>query len=149
MRRDALPRVRDQDAPDTLVCFTFAMSISTRSRTLGTLLVALFMAAFARAGDLGVKAAYKKDTPVPLATFRLTYMGQRRVASEKYPRGFLIYDFRVNSAQGTQTISWSSGTGDIAPVLFRVGGEGFTLELQHSDKLGQLKDSELVVSRAP
>jgi len=61
----------------------------------------------------------------------------------------VVYDFRVKSAQGEQTISWSAGTGDIGPTLFRVGSEQYALELKHSDKLGSLNDGELVVSRVP
>jgi hypothetical protein len=79
----------------------------------------------------------------------LTYAGDRRVVPKQFPRGFLYYDFRVTSAHGTQTISWSSGTGDIGPVLFQVDGQRYALELQISDKLGKLKENELVVSRAP
>jgi hypothetical protein len=61
----------------------------------------------------------------------------------------LYYDFRVTSAHGTQTVSWTSGAGDIGPAIFQVGNEQFALELQISDKLGKLKENELVVSRAP
>jgi hypothetical protein len=46
-------------------------------------------------------------------------------------------------------VSWSSGTGDIGPALFRVGSKQFALELSRSDKLGPLKANELVISRAP
>jgi hypothetical protein len=46
-------------------------------------------------------------------------------------------------------ISWSSGTGDIGPTIFHVGNEQFWLELKRSDKLGKLKDDELVVSHSP
>ena len=120
-----------------------------RSRTVGVFLLVLFAAFTAGAADLGTKVAYKKDTPIQFPAFTLTFVGDRRVVPEKFPRGFLYYDFRVTSAQGTQTVSWSSGTGDIGPVSFRVGGEGYALELQISDKLGKLKTNELVVSRVP
>lgn len=81
--------------------------------------------------------------------FTLTFTGERRVVTEKFPPGMIFYDFRVTSPAGNQTISWSSGTGDIGPAVFKVGGEQFWLELKRSDKLGKLKDNELVVSRAP
>jgi hypothetical protein len=126
------------------------MSIYVRLRTVGVLLLTLFAAVAAvRAADLGAKVTYKKDTPLQFATFTLTYIGERRVVTEKFPPGMTFYDFRVTSSHGTQTISWTSGTGDIGPTLFRVGDEQFALELKRSDKLGKLKENELVVSRAP
>ena len=113
------------------------------------LLFACLAAVAARAADFGAKVAYKKETPLQFGGFTLTYAGERRVVPEKFPRGMTFYDFRVTSAAGNQTISWSSGTGDIGPTIFKVGSEQFWLELKRSDKLGKLKDNELVVSRAP
>jgi hypothetical protein len=100
----------------------------------------------AEAADLGVKMVYKKDVAVPFAGFTLTFVGERRVMTEKFPPGMKFYDFKLSSAQGTQTVSWTSGTGDIGPVLFRVGNAQYGLELRRSDKLGKLKDDEMVVT---
>lgn len=125
------------------------MPTNIRFRTVVVWLVALLGVGATYAADFGAKVSYKKDAPVPFGGFSLTFVGERRVALEKYPRGFLYYDFRVTSPQGTQTISWTSGTGEIGPLLFKVGNEGFQLELRHSDKLGKLKENEMVVSRAP
>ena len=125
------------------------MSLNIRLRSVGMLLLALIGAVVARGADLGAKVSYKKDTPVQFGAFSLTFIGQRRVTLEKYPRGFLYYDFRLTDPHGTQTISWSSGTGEIAPLRFKVGSEEFELELQRSDKLGKLKENEMVVSRVP
>jgi hypothetical protein len=109
-----------------------------------------FLAGFpAFAADFGAKVAYRPNTPIQFEKFTLTYLAQRRVSSKEYPRGMVVYDFRVKSAQGEQTVSWSAGTGDIGPALFRVGDEQFALELRLSDKLGRLKDDELVISRVP
>lgn len=125
------------------------MPINLRLRTVGVLLLALVAAVSARAADFGVKVAYRKDTPVQFGRFTLTFVGERRVVTEKFPPGMTFYDFRIATPAGNQTISWSSGTGDIGPAVFKVGGEQFWLELKRSDKQGKLKDSELVVSRAP
>ena len=116
---------------------------------MSVLLLAFFLAGAACAADPGARVTFQKDTPVQFAAFTLTYIGERRVTSEKYPRGFLYYDFRVTTPHGTQTISWSSGTGDIGPTIFKVGSDSFALELKRSDKLGKLNDNELVVSRVP
>ena len=125
------------------------MSWNIRSRSVPTLLLACLLTATVQAADLGARVAYQKDTPVSFAAFTLTYVGERRVVTPKFPPGMTFYDFKLTSPQGTQTISWSSGTGDIGPTIFRVGGEQFGLELKRSDKLGKLKDHELVVTRAP
>jgi hypothetical protein len=109
----------------------------------------LFAAACApasRAADYGVKVAFKKDVPVTFTDFALTYLGERQVKSAVYPRGFTNHDFQVGSGPGSQKIFWSSGTGDIGPTLFKVGGKQFALELSRSDKLGPLKPNELVVT---
>jgi len=125
------------------------MPRNSRFRTVGVLLMALVTAISARAADFGAKVTYQKDTPMQFGHFTLTFVGERRVVTEKFPPGMTFYNFRVASQAGNQTISWSSGTGDIGPTVFKVGSEQFWLELKRSDKLGKLKDSELVVSRAP
>ena len=125
------------------------MSFPIALRFVGGFLLALLMIASARAADLGTKVAFQANTPIQFATFAITYIGERHVSSYKYPRGFDYHDFRVTSGKTVQTISWSAGTGDIGPVLFEVQGERYALELKRADKLGRLKDNELVVSRAP
>jgi len=112
-------------------------------------LLGMVMIPASSAADFGTKVVFKKNAPVAFADFVLTYLGERRVASDRFPVGFLYHDFHVASAAGTQTVSWSSGTGDIGPALFRVGSSKFALELSRSDKLGRLKPNELVISRAP
>src|SRR4051812_17487709 len=119
---------------------------------LPAMVIAIFAAACtpdSRAADYATKVSFKKDAPIQFLDFVLTYQGERHVASDRYPRGFDYHDFRVNAGQATQTVSWSSGTGDIGPTLFKVGSKQFALELSRSDKLGPLKPNELVISRAP
>jgi hypothetical protein len=123
--------------------------MNPRARTFYVLLILLLGAGATRAADLGAKVSYQKDTPVQFAAFSLTFIGQRRVVTPKFPPGMTSYDFRVTSPHGAQTVSWSSGTGDIGPTPFTVAGERFALELKRSDKLGKLKDGELVITRAP
>jgi hypothetical protein len=125
------------------------MSTALRFRSVCILALALFFVANCCAGDFGARVPYRKDTPIQFTGFTLTYVGERRVVPEKYPRGMIVYDFRVVGAQGAQTVSWSAGTGDIGPAVFHVGNEQFALELKSSDKLGVLKEGELVVSRVP
>jgi len=42
-------------------------------------------------------------------------------------------------------ISWTTGTGIIDPTDFEFGGKSYHLELRRSEKLGKLKDNELVI----
>jgi hypothetical protein len=93
----------------------------------------------------GEKIDFRQNRPVRFADFDLTYTGERNVSSEKFPNGFRYQDFRLQRADLEQTISWSSGTGDIAPLAFTFNGKNYELELETSDKLGKLAPDELVV----
>jgi hypothetical protein len=77
--------------------------------------------------------------------FTLTYVGERHVASEVFPRGFTYHDFKITHGEEEAQVSWSSGTGEIGPVFFEVEGEEYQLELRYSDKLGQLAENQLVI----
>jgi hypothetical protein len=104
------------------------------------------------AGDSSGTAAYdakvrfERGRALSFPDFELTYAGKRHVEPPQYPRGWWVYDFVVRS-KTEQTVSWSAGTGDIAPARFTVNGAEFQLELSHSDKLGALREDEMVVSR--
>lgn len=93
----------------------------------------------------GEKIRFAPNAPVYFENFGLTYLGERRVASDKFPRGFLFHDFKIEAGSQQQTVSWSSGTGDIAPAAFQIAGQNYELELRISDKLGKLAENELVI----
>lgn len=107
--------------------------------------------------DRAAEPASEYRQPVPFragvalsfADFRLTYIGDRRVTSPQFAPGFLYRDFRPESAHQVSQISWTSGTGDIAPLPFAVAGRQYRLELQFSESLGRLVPDTLVVSPAP
>ena len=113
------------------------------------ILLGLFSGFCGKAGNssanFGEKIKFSPNAPIKFEDFDLTYTGERRVSSDKFPRGFLYHDFKIKTASEEQTISWTSGTGDIAPVSFQIGGKKYELELSRSDKLGKLADNELVV----
>jgi hypothetical protein len=73
-------------------------------------------------------------------------MGKRHVVPSQYPRGWWTCDFKVRGKGGEQTVSWSAGTGDIGPTRFKVNGADFQIELSRSDKLGSLREDEMVIS---
>lgn len=93
------------------------------------------------------KVSFKKGVTLPFKDFDLTYIGERHEASKVFKPGFNFHDFTATRGTETVKVSWSSGTGDIGPALFTIGGKKFQLELRRSDKLGKLRDDELVVSR--
>lgn len=93
----------------------------------------------------GRKVKFAKGDKIAFPDFVLEYVGQHRQNSPKYPRGFLFYDFAAKFGGAAAYFSWTSGTGDIGPAEFGVNQTRFALELKRSDKLGPLRDDELVV----
>jgi hypothetical protein len=93
----------------------------------------------------GVRVKYRSGQKIKYSDFTIEYVGEHRKSTPAYPRGFLYYDFKVRTANIEKVVSWSSGTGDIGPVGFEIGGKRFLLELRRSDKLGKLKENELVI----
>jgi hypothetical protein len=112
----------------------------------------LALAASPRAEEAPDAAAYETKVKfnvgraVHFPDFDLTYVGKRRAAPLQYPRGWWVHDFKVRAKNEEQTVSWSAGTGDIGPTRFKVNGTDFQIELSRSDKLGALREDEVVVS---
>lgn len=94
----------------------------------------------------GSKAKFGVGRTLPFPDFEVTYTGKHHVTPPQYPRGWWVHDFKVRSKGNEQTVSWSAGTGDIGPVRFKVGGAEFQIELSLSDKLGRLREDEMVIS---
>jgi hypothetical protein len=93
----------------------------------------------------GTRVKYRVGQKIEFPDFTIEYVGERRKDTPAYPRGFLYYDFKVRTANVEKVVSWSSGTGDIGPVEFEIGGKRFLLELRRSDKLGKLNEKEVVI----
>ena len=94
----------------------------------------------------GSKVRFVLDRTLRFPDFEMTYAGKRHVTPPQYPRGWWVHDFKVGGRGDEQTVSWSSGTGDIGPTRFKVNGTDFQIELSRSDKLGPLREDELVVA---
>lgn len=94
----------------------------------------------------GEKVRFAEGHPIRFPDFTLTYLGQRHVASETFPRGFDYHDFQIGRAAEGFTVSWSSGTGDIGPTMFELSGQTYRLELRYADTLGTLADDEVVIT---
>ncbi|RPI18943.1 MAG: hypothetical protein EHM58_03545 [Ignavibacteriae bacterium] len=94
---------------------------------------------------------YDLNKTIAFPDFDLTYIGERKETS-KFPNGnsftFTFYDFKIKKGDVEKTISWSSGTGDIAPANFEFNGQKYTLELRYFEKEKEkLDNDELVISK--
>ncbi len=97
----------------------------------------------------GTKTIFEKNIPIQFPDFAVTFTGTTPAnagnSEIKIPLGD-FYKFDVTNGTDSQVVSWSSGTGLIGPRPFTVGGKSYWLELRMSEKLGWLKDNELVIS---
>lgn len=93
--------------------------------------------------------SFSKSQKIQFPDFTLEFTGERNEKKE-FPNGnsfnFRFYDFKISSPSDTKAVSWSGGTGDIAPSQFEFGGRKFELEMSYSEKLSKkLGDNELVI----
>jgi hypothetical protein len=102
-------------------------------------------AASEQKASYGMRVKYRTGEKIEFPDFTVEYIGERRKTLPVYPRGFLYYDFKVSKEKTEKTVSWTTGTGIIDPTDFEFDGKPYHLELRHSEKLGKLKDNELVI----
>jgi hypothetical protein len=93
----------------------------------------------------GTRVKYRVGEKIEFPDFTIQCVDEHRKILPAYPRGFLYYDFKVSKEKAEKVISWTTGTGLIDPMDFEIGAKHYQLELRRSDKLGQLKDDELVI----
>lgn len=105
----------------------------------------------AKGGDVNYDTVveFSKGVQLKFPDFILEYKGDRTVERDM-PGGksitFTHYDFEVSNGSVRKNISWSSGTGDIAPTAFEFEGKKYELELRNSEKLDKkLGENELVI----
>ncbi|MBX7137099.1 MAG: hypothetical protein K1X83_03875 [Oligoflexia bacterium] len=104
-------------------------------------------------GSYSAKIKYQQEIALAFRDFSLTFKGRettdyRTASGQRIPFG-PRFVFELSTPSEHRSISWSSGTGVIAPANFRVGTSCFALELSYSDRLGKLAPDELVISQAP
>jgi signal peptidase I len=102
-------------------------------------------AASEQKASYGTRVKYRPGEKIDFPDFTVEYVGERRKTVPVYPRGFLYYDFKVSKGKTEKVISWTTGTGIIDPTDFEFDGKSYHLELRRSEKLGKLKDNELVI----
>jgi len=92
---------------------------------------------------------FSKGEQLKFPDFTIEYTGER-TETKQFPNGnsltMKFHEFNVTSASSQKKISWSSGTGEIAPVRFEIDGKNFELEMSNSEKLKtKLSENELVI----
>lgn len=100
-----------------------------------------------QAQKYGEKVSYSSGQELKFPDFTIKFTGKREV---KYPNensnlSMTLYDFEVTKGEAKKKISWSSGTGDIGPAFFEIGGGNYVLELSQSDLLKSLEEGFLVI----
>lgn len=99
--------------------------------------------------DYNTVVKFSKGEQIKFPDFILEYTGERS-DTKQFPNGNSItikfHEFNLTSTASKKQISWSSGTGDIAPMGFEIDGKKFELEMSYSEKLkSQLSENELVI----
>jgi hypothetical protein len=97
--------------------------------------------------NYGEKVSYTDGKEIKYPDFIVKFGGTRE---KGYPKPdsstkLVFYDFQVTKGDKKQTVSWSSGTGDIAPAFFYVEGVDYVFEMQQSDVLGSLGEGNIVI----
>jgi hypothetical protein len=95
----------------------------------------------------GAKVRFRAGSRLHFSDFDLTFLRLRRNQPPPFPPGILVYEFRVVKDNEVMAVSWSAGTGVVAPSSFTMSGQRFLLELGFSERIGVLKDNELVVTK--
>lgn len=86
-----------------------------------------------------------KGRTIEFPDFKLTYLGQPKQESGV---PVVVHQYELEGASGKVVIQWAS-VGNIAPHHFCFGGNSYSLELLHSEKLGDLAPYEIVIWKLP
>ncbi len=120
------------------------------------ILVALFTLAVASStladslpAQYGKWITYSKNTALQFPDFKLNFLGKtmgRPFPGTSRPMGN-VFHFEIGNVNEQTQVKWSSGTGDIAPSSFVMGGKEFILEMLSSSALEtrMRKDDQIIV----
>lgn len=103
----------------------------------------------------GTVVSYTENELIHFPDFDLTFVGMYDRTPENFPNQnvrLLYYDFVISKGTEKQTVSWSSGLGEIVPHPFEVEGQHYTLErtMIKSSTPGptqRLAENELVITQ--
>lgn len=97
-------------------------------------------------GEYGAKISYSDKSAKRFPDLTVKFIERRDIKVPGYNGNFSYYDFVVSKDGEKKIISWSSGTGDIGPAFFSIGGKDYVLELSASEGFqGFLNEGEMVV----
>ncbi|MFA6065383.1 MAG: hypothetical protein WCW44_03420 [archaeon] len=96
---------------------------------------------------------FSKSKNILFPDFSLTFLGTDKEVP-KFNKKLLIktYKFRISNEKEKKQITWSSGTGRVAPRYFEISGKKFILEMVSSEKFGDIgrgkkKQTLLVITK--
>ena len=101
----------------------------------------------------GQPVQYSLNKEIRYPDFSVRFVGTRREVLQVYSKGFLYHDFEIFSNRGTKVIaSWTSGTGELGPIEFTIGGESYFLELRANSlepdpRKRWLRENEMIIWR--
>lgn len=98
--------------------------------------------------SFGSRVSIREFYSVSYPGFTITSLGQRK--NGFYPgterRLAPIYDFKVESIGYEKIVSFSQGTGDIAPTPFIVQSKCYALEVRHREGFALFGGNDLIVN---
>jgi hypothetical protein len=97
----------------------------------------------------GEVVQFKENEVLQFPEFSLVYVGETNTKVDFNPNlEFIYYNFVVTALDGKEKkISWSAGTGLIAPVDFSIGNKLYQLELGYAESIDRrLANNEMVIS---
>lgn len=96
----------------------------------------------------GDKVSYEGGKVLKYPDFTVRYAGthEKSYPTDSSAKKMVFYDFEVVKDNKKQTVSWSSGTGDIGPAFFYIGEADYVLEMKQSDVLKtSIADGNIVI----
>ena len=92
---------------------------------------------------------YSAESATHFPDFDLYYIGTAPGSHLRFGstmRWGIVYKFEARKGDERVSIAWSSGTGDIGPTSFTIGGRKYCLEMRMSDYLtGQAPEHSVAV----
>ena len=94
---------------------------------------------------------FDNDVPIKFPDFEMTYVGERKDTSI-FPNGstftFTYNVFKLKNDIKSDSVTWTSGTGEIGPIYFEFSGSKYSIELKYWEKQKKkLDEDELVITK--
>ncbi len=92
---------------------------------------------------------FKMEEKIYFPDFSIEYLGKKSVSGPNNAKwSITTFYFNLRNDNQTKQISWSFGSGEIAPMPFEFCQKIFFIELKYAEKMKKwLKDNELVIGK--